>query len=139
MLVVDVFSDVASSQFKQQLLFSNLVEQDHSLSNCHGCIATSYGKGITDGLCETVNRYVWNQVKTGKVTISEAPKYTEISNEQKRSMHVDICSTDIIYVLQSLLDECCGTKVGVPNTHSIHRVFSHESSVSKTSYSIKCL
>ena len=50
MLVVDVFSDAASSQFMQQLLFSNLVEQEHSLSNCHGCIATSYGKGITNGL-----------------------------------------------------------------------------------------
>ena len=78
-------------------------------------------------------------MKTGKVTISEAPKYTEISNERKKSMHADISSTDIIYVLQSLLDECCINQVGVSNTHNIHRVFSLESSVSEISYSIKCL
>ena len=62
--------------------------------------------------------------KTGKVTISNAKKYTEITKEQNPSMHVDHSSKDNIEALESLFDECWKGTLGVPNTHKIHQVVS---------------
>ena len=55
--MINIFSDGASSQFKQRYLFSNLHcwELEHQLKLCWNVFATSHGKGVVDGLGGTVN------------------------------------------------------------------------------------
>ena len=59
---ISVFSDGASSQFKQWFLFSNLHlwEAEFGVKLTWNLSATSHGKGVVDGIGGTVKRTVWH-------------------------------------------------------------------------------
>ena len=69
---LDVFTDGASSQFKQRFLFSNLYawEQEHGFKIKWYYFATSHGKGVVDGIGGTVKRAVWRHVRSGHAHVS---------------------------------------------------------------------
>ena len=67
---IAIFSDGAASQFKQRYLFSNLHswEMEHDIKLSWNFFATSHGKGVVDGIGETVKRTVWRHIKTENIT-----------------------------------------------------------------------
>ena len=68
---LNVFTDGASSQFKQRYLFSNLHywEDDHGLTITWNFFATSHGKGVVDELGGTVKNRFGDKLEVGKLTL----------------------------------------------------------------------
>ncbi|CAF4666876.1 unnamed protein product, partial [Didymodactylos carnosus] len=57
---INFFSDGAASQFKQRFMFRNLIQiaHEYKIALSWNFFATSYGKGVVDGLVRTVKRLV---------------------------------------------------------------------------------
>ena len=68
---INVFSDGAESQFKQQYLFSNLYGWEKEFSVCltWNFFATSHGKGAVDGIGGTVKQNVWRATCAGSCSL----------------------------------------------------------------------
>ena len=77
MKVFDIFSDGASSQFKQKYLFSNLYswEQEHDFKIRWNFFATSHGKGVVDGIGGTVKRAVWRHIRSDQAHVTNVKEY----------------------------------------------------------------
>ncbi len=80
MTTLNIFSDGASSQFKQKYLFSNLHawEEEHDLKIKWNFFATSHGKGVVDGIGGTVKRAVWRYVRSEQANVTNAKEYADI-------------------------------------------------------------
>ena len=78
---INVFSDGASSQFKQRFLFSNLHkwEIDFDVDLKWHFFATSYGKGVVDGLGGTLKRSVWRHVRSGRGEASTPEDFYKVA------------------------------------------------------------
>ena len=81
--LINVFSDGASSQFKQRYLFSNLYEweKEFSINLIWNFFATSHGKGAVDGIGGTLKRSVWRQVKANSLPPHNTKSYAEIAKD----------------------------------------------------------
>ena len=81
--LINVFSDGASSQFKQRYLFSNLYEweKEFSINLIWNFFATSHGKGAVDGKGGTLKRSVWRQVKANSLPPHNTKSYAEIAKD----------------------------------------------------------
>ena len=120
--VLNVFSDGASSQFKQKYLFSNLHswEQEYNLKLKWNFFATSHGKGVVDGIGGTVKRAVWRHVKSGKVHIATADQYAKVAEERNPNIHVHFIPKADIETLEPQLNVMWEDVVAVPKTHQMH-------------------
>ena len=119
---IKVISDGAASQFKQRFLFSNLyVRKDlFSVDLEWNFFATSHGKGVVDGICGTVKRSVWWQVRAGKENVTSALKFSEIAIHRNPGIHIKYIPSDSIKTQTlEITSRWQKTKV-VPNTHKIH-------------------
>ena len=68
---IDIFSDGASSQFKQRYSISALAiyAKKYDYFMRWHFFATSHGKGAVDGVGATIKSYAWRQMKANKVCI----------------------------------------------------------------------
>ena len=124
MKVLNIFSDGASSQFKQKYLFSNLYswEQEHDLKINWNFFATSHGKGVVDGIGGTVKRAVWRHVRSDQAHITSVEEYADVAKERCPKIHVNYIPKEQIASLESFLDERWKDAVTVPMTHKTHCV-----------------
>lgn len=125
--MINVFSDGASSQFKQRFLFSNLHtwEQEHNVKIRWNFFATSHGKGVVDGLGGTVKRSVWRQVKSGQSSVTTAKEYAQVAKQRNPNIHVKFISKEIIQVKVQELDAFWKGILAVPKTHQMHCIIPH--------------
>ena len=119
---LDVFTDGASSQFKQRFLFSNLHawEQEHELKIKWHFFATSHGKGVVDGLGGTVKRAVWRHIRSGHANVSNAEEYAAVAQERNPNIYIEFVSKSSIEDLSSFLDVKWEGVRAVPQTHKLH-------------------
>ena len=122
MKILDIFSDGASSQFKQKYLFSNLYswEQEHDLKIRWNFFATSHGKGVVDGIGGTVKRTVWRHIRSDQAHITNAKEFADVAQLRCPNIHVSFIPTEQIKSFESFLDEKWKDVVGVPMTHQTH-------------------
>ena len=85
---VNVFSDGASSQFKQRYLFSNLYiwQQKFHIDISWNFYATSHGKGVVDGLGGTVKRAVWRHVRSCRAHVTNASLFYDVAKERNQNV-----------------------------------------------------
>lgn len=121
---INVFSDGASSQFKQRFLFSNLYlwEQQHTIKMAWHFFATSHGKGVVDGLGGTVKRSVWRYVRTGKTHVSTPITFYEVARERNPNVNIAFITSVNIAENQTMLEQHWQDTKPVPNTHKLHYV-----------------
>ena len=122
MKVINIFSDGASSQFKQKFLFSNLYawEQEHDLTIIWNFFATSHGKGVVDGIGGTVKRAVWRHIRSDQTHVTNAEQYAAVARQRCPSIHVSYIKREQIESLKPFLDEKWSNVVAVPRTHQTH-------------------
>ena len=86
---INVFSDGASSQFKQRFLFSNLQmwEQQFHIELKWHFFATSHGKGVVDGLGGTIKHSVWRYVQSGKAQATTALSFFQVAVYRNPNIH----------------------------------------------------
>lgn len=122
---LDIFTDGASSQFKQRYLFSNLYarEQEHDLKIKWHFFATSHGKGVVDGLGGTVKRSVWRHVRSGQVHITTPEQYAQAAKERNPAIHIKFISKTSIEQMCAFLDAKWEGVRAVPQTHKMHCYF----------------
>ena len=80
---INIFSDGATSQFKQRFLFSNLYawEMEHGFTITWNFFATSHGKGVVDGIGGTVKRAIWRHVKAERAHVTNASEYSTLGTK----------------------------------------------------------
>ena len=81
MNVLNIFSDGARSQFKQEYLFSNLHlwEEEHDLKMNWNFFATSHGKGVVDGIGGTVKRAAWRHIRSNQAHVTNVKEYADVA------------------------------------------------------------
>lgn len=95
---VTVFSDGASSQFKNKYTLTNLCyfEKDFDVSGEWCFFATSHGKGAVDGVGGTVKRAVWEQVKSRQANVATAEEFYNVCKNVLKGIHsMFVPKTDI--------------------------------------------
>ena len=94
--LINVFSDGASSQFKQRHLFSNFYEweKEFSINLIWNFFATSHGKGAVDGIGGTIKRSVWRQVKANSLPPHNTKSYAEIAKDRNPNITIVLVTSD---------------------------------------------
>ncbi|KAL5007356.1 hypothetical protein ScPMuIL_016162 [Solemya velum] len=112
---IDIFSDGASSQFKQRYLFSNLHpwEQEFDVGLRWHFFATSHGKGVVD-------------VRSGKGKATTPADFYELAVRRNPGIHLSYIEATFIQQNKGLLEERWKDAIPVPNTHKLHFVMPHE-------------
>jgi len=102
---INVFSDGASSQFKQRYLFSNLYlwEQKYEITLAWIFFATSHGKGVVDGLGGTVKRSVWRHVRSGQSHVTTPMSFHDVARQCNPSINISFISSATISENQIML------------------------------------
>ena len=123
----DIFSDGASSQFKQRFLFSNLFnwEEEFDVRIRWHFFATSHGKGVVDGLGGTVKRAVWRYVKSGKRPVVSPEAFSQVARERNPGISVRYIPASKIQLNKQNLEKLWSETVPVPNTHKLHSIQPH--------------
>ncbi|XP_033625038.1 uncharacterized protein LOC117288334 [Asterias rubens] len=139
---ISVFSDGASSQFKQRFLFSNLHmwEEQFDVELRWHFFATSHGKGVVDGLGGTVQRSVWRYVRSGKAEAVTPMSFFQVAAERNPNVCIHFIPKTGIEQSKTMLETHWEKTVSVPNTQKIHSVKTkgkHFLVVSDTSESTK--
>lgn len=124
---IDIFSDGASSQFKQRYLFSNLHswEMEHDVKLSWNFFATSHGKGVVDGIGGTVKRTGWRHVKAEKHHITSTQEYATFANELCQNILVQYIPKDEVEKNHAFLDVRWDGVLSVPGTQQLHCIKSH--------------
>lgn len=121
---VHVFSDGASSQFKQRFLFSNIHhwENDLKVALEWHFFATSHGKGVVDGLGGTVKRSVWRYVKSGMGEAANPVDFSRIAAERNPGIQIMFVSQESIQAESARLNAFWDDVTPVTNTHKLHSI-----------------
>lgn len=120
---VQVFSDGASSQFKQKYLFSNLIllEKSCLVKLTWNYFATSHGKGTVDGIGGAVKGSVWRRMIANDIIINTAEEFVPIAKQCNPKIHIQFVSMSEINK-NIILEERWHYVKAVPNTQRIHYV-----------------
>lgn len=120
--LIDVFSDGPTSQFKQQYLFSNLHswEQEQEVTIKWNFFATSHGKGVVDGIGETVKRVVWRHIQSEKSHINTPHEYAMLAKNLCPNIEVKFIPKSDVDMQTAFLDARWDGVMAVPRTHSVH-------------------
>ena len=80
---IDVFSNGATSQFKQRFIFSHLRlwQMKLYIQLTRSFFVTSHGKGVVDGIGGTVKITVWRHIKEEKSHATNAQEYASLVKE----------------------------------------------------------
>lgn len=121
---IDVYSDGASSQFKQRFLFSNLFgwQQQFGIKLQWHFFATSHGKGVVDGIGGTVKRSVWRYVRSGKVQASTPKAFFDAAVARNPEITVNFITKESIHQSKEVLEAQWSDTTPVANTHKLHFV-----------------
>lgn len=121
---IAVFSDGASSQFKQRFLFANLFlwESSSSCKIVWNYFATSHGKGAVDGLGGTVKNSVWRFMKTACASATTAEEYATLAKERNLNIHIQFISHEAMEQKEIFLKQHWEGVFCIPRTHRIHVV-----------------
>ena len=119
--VLNVFSDGAGSQSNKDFVLElHYWEQDHHLKLTWNIFTTSHGKGVVDGLGETVKRAVWRHVRSGQVHITTAEEYAKIAEQHSLKIHEQFIAKGDIDQIKPQLDAKWEGVLAVPKTHKMH-------------------
>ena len=133
---LDVFTDGASSQFKQRFLFSNLYawQEEHEFKIKWHFFATSHGKGVVDGLGGTVKRAVWRHVRSGHAHVSNPEEYAAVAQQRNPNIYIEFVSKSSIEDMHSFLDvKWEGVKAQTHKMHCYYPISSSQLMVAETS------
>ncbi|XP_063220054.1 uncharacterized protein LOC134529662 [Bacillus rossius redtenbacheri] len=121
---VNVFSDGASSQFKNRFIFSVLakLEEIHTIKLKWHFFATSHGKGVVDGIGGTIKRSVWNHVKASRSIVNTPEKFARIAAERNPNITVCYITAEENRSKNNTVAEIWAKALPVANTHSVHCV-----------------
>ena len=125
--IANVFSDGASSQFKQRYLFSNLHEweNDFGFKLVWHFFATSHGKGAVDEIGGTLKRSVWRVVRAGANCPVDAASYAEIATKRNPNTNVVFIPTEDIKSQAEKKTAHWAAALAIPNTQKLHCFRAH--------------
>ena len=121
---ISVFSDGASSQFKQRFQFSNLHlwEAEFGVKLTWHFSATSHGKGVVDGIGGTVKRAVWRCVRSGNGQATSPVAFYDLAKLRNAGVDVKYVSQETIQQKKEMLEAHWSNTIPVANTHQLHFV-----------------
>ena len=119
-----MFSDGASSQFKQWYLFSNLYEweKEFSINLIWNFFAMSHRKGAVDGIGGTIKGSVWRQVKANSLSPHDPKSYAEIAKDRIPNITIILVISDEVKQISEEKVPSWSRVLAVPNTQKVHCV-----------------
>lgn len=125
---VEIFSDNATSQFKNKYIFASL----KSLGNLNAIdikwnfLASQHGKGACDGVGAFVKEYVWRKIKCNRISVRNAKDFHDAASCS--NIFVINCTEDEIkrFIKNNGFDKAFCTAKNVPNIMSHHRFIYEE-------------
>ena len=121
--LINVFSDGATSQFKQRYLFSNLYkwEKEFSINLIWNFFAMSHSKDAVDGIRGTIKRSVCRQVKANSLSPHDAKSYAEIAKDQSPNITIILVTSDEVKQIEENVPSWSRV-LAVPKTQKVHCV-----------------
>ena len=106
--LLNVFTDLPTSQFKQHFLFSNLHgwENEFNFKIVWNFFANSRGKGTMDRISDTVKRLAWRNVRITTAVSNDAVAYCKLA----KCLNMGIAVT---YILNDTIREKCAQSLPV--------------------------
>ena len=131
---INIFSDGASSQFKQWYLFSNLHEweTDFGVQLVWNIFATSHC--TVDGIGGTLKRSVWRVVRAGTKSPIDAASYAGIATQRNTNINAVYISSEEIKLHSDKKSALWDTALAIPNTQKLHCI--RENNVAQLEVSI---
>ena len=122
--LINVFSDSATSQFKQRYLFSNLYEwkKEFSINLIWNFFAMSHSKDAVDGIRGTIKRSVWRPVKANSLSPHDAKSYAEIAKDQSPNITIILVTSDEVKQISEEKVPSWSRVLAVPKTQKVHCV-----------------
>ena len=105
-LEIHIFSDNATSQFKNKVVISTMMHLEIKFNNrvFWHFFAAVHGKGVVDGIGATVKRLASNKIKSGKIEIQSANDFVNslqnvlYVSEEENSAHN--CPLNLSQIIQ---------------------------------------
>ena len=106
--LLNVFTDLLTSQFKQHFLFSNLHgwKNEFNFKIVWNFFANSRGKGTMDRISDTVKRLAWRNVRITTAVPNDAVAYCKLA----KCLNMGIAVT---YILNDTIREKCAQSLPV--------------------------
>ena len=122
-----MFSDGASSQFKQRFLLYSLTLMNRDIT--WNFFATSHGKGPVDGIGGMAKRVVSREVMSGRASVQSSQEFAIVAaNKCKETKNLHIGKEEIEATKLKLEEQFIGVNA-IPHIQQIHRVYTdHEKS-----------
>ena len=122
-----MFSDGASSQFKQRFLLYSLTLMNREIT--WNFFATSHGKGPVDGIGGMAKRVVSREVMSGRASVQSSQEFAIVAaNKCKETKILHIGKEEIETTKLKLEEQFIGVNA-IPHIQQIHRVYTdHEKS-----------
>ncbi|CAF4518855.1 unnamed protein product, partial [Rotaria magnacalcarata] len=120
---INCFSDSVASQFKQRYHFRNLtrIANERNIDLSWHFFATSYGKGVVDGIGGVVKRLVWSAILAGDGCRS-VEDFIKLARKKTDKIIVIEIKIDEIQKSKIKLENLFKTAKSVPETQKMHCV-----------------
>ena len=107
---------------KDMYLFSNLYKWEKELSTnvIWNFFATSHGKGAVDGIGGTVKRSVWRNVRSTRITPTDAESYAALAKERNPNVTILFISSEEITQKSASKLPVWEKTIAIPNTLKFH-------------------
>lgn len=119
---INIFSDGATSQFKQRYNFStlHLLENQFQVQIKWHFFATSHGKGVVDGIGGSVKRSVWRSVKAGKSAVASAKQFASVAEDRNPNVKIIFIDKSEVGKAKETLECLWRNALPIPNCQSVH-------------------
>ena len=93
---IDIFSDGATSQFKQHFLLFDLYPWEEKFEGklCWHFFARSHSKGVVDGLGGTIERPVFRYICTGTAQAATHEEFAKVAATKNPGIHIKFITSD---------------------------------------------
>jgi len=121
---INIFSDGASSQFKQRFSFTNLtfLSMDHNIELIWNFFSSGHGRGAVDGVGGTLKRLVWKGVLANQCVVRNAQDFAHYAKATVKHINTILIDSQYIKSQSSSLDKKWLKVRPVPQTLKIHYV-----------------
>jgi hypothetical protein len=122
MRFMDIFSDGAASQFKQKYNFVNLTffKLSYGIDVTWHFFASGHGKGACDGIGGTIKRLVWQYVRSGRITVTDAASFHACALTRKSAINILLVTAEEVHQEDELLNDRWKDIIALPGTQSMH-------------------
>ena len=119
---IEIYSDGASSQFKNKWTLSNIVfcKAEFQLDVSWQFFASYHGKGAVDGIGATVKQALWSAIRTREIIFQGAKDCQEYLEKKITGVKTLVATSEEILAYKKLLDKKWENMRAIPRIKQMH-------------------